>query len=175
MQLALGNVEGTSCAAAMREAASATASAGVSRSGDANDRAANGNATPGSASLATQSGAPRWSGSTKSKQVEWEHIAQIDPDVIIVSGCGLDLERNRVDSVPVFRSHPVASQLRAVKEGRVFAMDGNRTLSRPGPCLVEGAAAVAACVWHGDAARIAAIQATECLPAEGIVWGKLEV
>lgn len=115
----------------------------------------------------------RWQGSTKSKQRTWEDLQALDPDVIIVCGCGLDLGRNQEDAARVFREHPVASQLRALAEGNVFAMDGNRTLSRPAPCLVEGTAAVAACVWYRDAERMAALRATQCLPEHGVVWAPL--
>lgn len=155
MQIALGNAEGSSCAQAMREAHT--------------DGAALASAA------ASSNGRPRWTGSTKSKQVTWEHVDSVDPDILIICGCGLDLERNTRDTLPTLRNHAVASRLRAVREGRVFAMDGNRTLSRPGPCLVEGTAAVAACLWYGDAPRRAALEATGCLPEEGAVWGQLSV
>jgi ABC-type hemin transport system substrate-binding protein len=162
LQLALGNAGGASCAEGMRQAAAQLA-----------PHSATSADCTGAAAQRSNGQTKKWTGSTKSKQVTWEQVAEADPDVIIVCGCGLDLQRNREDALPVCRQHPVASTLRAVKQGRLFAMDGNRTLSRPGPSLVEGAAAVAACAWYDDEARMRALQDTECLPAEDVIWGKL--
>lgn len=163
VQIALGNAEGSSCAKAICEAQGRNHAADQRL--DAHDN------------LPTVTGdtKPRWMGSTGSKQVTWEQVASADPDVLIICGCGLDLERNTRDSLPTLRDHPVASRLRAVREGRVFAMDGNRTLSRPGPSLVEGAAAVAACLWYDESVRRAALERTGCVPQEGEVWAKLNL
>ena len=153
LQIASGNPRGSSCHEAML--AAAAASEHHSEDGDGRESV--------------------WSEGTKSKQVTWHHIAKQDPDVLIACCCGFDVPRNAADAVPVLRQHPVASQLRAVKQQRIYAIDGNRTLSRPGPSLVEGTAAVAACLWDGDERRQGALRATGCLPARGTIWDSLQL
>lgn len=126
----------------------------------------------------SRTGAPSasdWSEGTKSKQVTWDHVADLNPDVLISCCCGFDVPRNTADATLILQRHPVASQLRAVRERRVYVIDGNRTLSRPGPSLVEGTAAVAACLWDGDGRRMAALRATGCLPERPVVWDSLRL
>lgn len=83
-----------------------------------------------SCSDAARSGAlpvpqPRW-GSVKSKRVTWEDVAAADPDVVIVSCCGFDFGRNVTDGRAAAQGHAALRGLRAVREGRFFAADGNR-------------------------------------------------
>ncbi len=70
--------------------------------------------------------------------LSYPEVVAADPDVIVVAPCGYDLattlraigELNREDA---WRS------LRAVRERRVYALDGNAFLNRPGPRLVDTA------------------------------------
>lgn len=66
-----------------------------------------------------------WS-ATKSKRTTWNSIAATDPAILVVSCCGFDYARNVADARMTLARHPVACTLRAVREGRVFAVDGNR-------------------------------------------------
>lgn len=66
-----------------------------------------------------------WS-AKKSKRITWSTIAAADPSILVVSCCGFDYARNVADARITLSRHPVASTLRAVREGRVFAVDGNR-------------------------------------------------
>lgn len=72
-----------------------------------------------------------------SEQLTWEQLAAADPDAIVVSLCGFDVERSMVD-VERLRGDPRWEGLRAVREKRLLVMDGNAYLSRPGPRLVDG-------------------------------------
>jgi hypothetical protein len=130
--------------------------------------------TPNSAANALDSAHCKWA-STKSVQVTWEAILGIDPDILLVSCCGFALDRNVADARRVLSQHPVACRLRAVRDAAVFAVDGNRFLARPGPALVQGAAAVAAATWHRDSVRRATLEKTGLLPEEGVMWGRVEV
>ena len=67
-----------------------------------------------------------------------EELINADPDVIIVTPCGFDLERTKTEMAPLKRlsSWP---HLRAVQSGKVYAVDGNAFFNRPGPRLVESA------------------------------------
>jgi iron complex transport system substrate-binding protein len=75
---------------------------------------------------------------TNSQRLEWDAIAAADPDAVIVTPCGFDLERTKaeiaaLDAVAQWRG------LRARQSGRVLAVDGNAYFSRPGPRLVDSA------------------------------------
>ena len=79
----------------------------------------------------------------------WDDLVASDPDVIVAMPCGFDLPRVRaelalLDAIPAWRS------LRAVREGRAHAVDGNQFFNRPGPRLVESLAILAE-IFHGPA------------------------
>lgn len=63
-------------------------------------------------------------------------LARSDPDTIVAIPCGFDLARTRSE-LRALAAFPQWRGLRAVREGRVFAADGNQYFSRPGPRLVE--------------------------------------
>ncbi len=71
-----------------------------------------------------------------SASARWEEIRATDPDVLVVLPCGFDLSRTRVELAPL-RAQPGFSELRAVREGRAFLVDGNQYMNRPGPRLVD--------------------------------------
>ncbi len=68
----------------------------------------------------------------------WDDLLAADPDVIILTPCGFNLERALQD-VPLLQARPGWSRLRAVQNGRVFAVDGNQYFNRSGPRLVDSA------------------------------------
>jgi iron complex transport system substrate-binding protein len=71
-----------------------------------------------------------------SVRIAWEALAAADPDVLVCAPCGFDLARTlRELAGPAAR--PEWRALRAVREGRVFAVDGSAFFSRPGPRLVD--------------------------------------
>lgn len=66
----------------------------------------------------------------------WEELEQSDPDVIVISPCGFDIERTRQE-MHWLTDRPAWHGLRAVRRGRVYLADGNLYFNRPGPRLVE--------------------------------------
>jgi iron complex transport system substrate-binding protein len=68
--------------------------------------------------------------------LEMSELAGADPDAIFVAPCGFDLARTRAE-LPALTSQPGWSELRAVREGRVFLGDGNALFNRPGPRVAE--------------------------------------
>lgn len=68
--------------------------------------------------------------------MSWESLQASDPDVILVLPCGYDLKKTR-EEMPALTRQPGYSELRAVREGRVYLADGNQYFNRPGPRLVE--------------------------------------
>ena len=66
----------------------------------------------------------------------WDDLAREDPDAILLMPCGFDIARTRAELAPL-RERAGFGELRAVREGRVFLLDGNAYFNRPGPRLVE--------------------------------------
>ncbi len=74
--------------------------------------------------------------STKSHWIDWEAVAAADPDVVLLTPCGFELDRvvSEAKSPAVW---PHLVNLRATREGRLFAVDGHHLFNRPGPRLVD--------------------------------------
>ncbi|MGF1541865.1 MAG: ABC transporter substrate-binding protein, partial [Pleurocapsa sp.] len=68
----------------------------------------------------------------------WESLIEVDPDIIVIMPCGFDLERTERES-QVLTQHPSWKTMSAVKNERVFIVDGNAYFNRPGPRLVDSA------------------------------------
>jgi iron complex transport system substrate-binding protein len=69
--------------------------------------------------------------------ISWEQIWEADPEVIVVMPCGFHLE----DTVAQYRTTAFPARwakVSAVKNDRVYAVDGTAYFSRPGPRLVTG-------------------------------------
>jgi iron complex transport system substrate-binding protein len=79
----------------------------------------------------------------------WEQLAAADPDVIVVTACGFNLERTRREYAP-FSQRAEWQSLRAVRESRVYLADGNQFFNRPGPRIIESAEIIAE-ILHPDA------------------------
>lgn len=73
----------------------------------------------------------------RSRRATWEEIAAADPDWIVAMPCGFDAA-GAAGEVAKLAGDPQWSQLRAVRSGRVAAVDANGCFSRPGPRLVDG-------------------------------------
>ena len=86
--------------------------------------------------------------------LDWADIAAADPDVVIVAPCGFDLERAQQEIAALPPAAAAAfGALRAVRDGRAYAMDGNAFVNRPGPRLVDTAELFAAAI-AGEVPRI---------------------
>ncbi|KDE59949.1 iron ABC transporter substrate-binding protein [Halostagnicola sp. A56] len=71
-----------------------------------------------------------------SRPREWGEIRAYDPEVIVVAPCGFDLAQTAANLSDLTALEGWA-ELSAVRNDRVWAMDGNHYLNRPGPRLVE--------------------------------------
>jgi iron complex transport system substrate-binding protein len=80
--------------------------------------------------------------------ITWEDVATYAPDVIVLMPCSFDLHRTLREVAPLHRV-PAWARLRAVRDGRVYAVDGGRYFSRHGPGIVDGVAILAE-VLHPD-------------------------
>ena len=71
-----------------------------------------------------------------SPQMTWAGLLAADPDVILLSPCGLDINRT-LEDLPILKDQSGWSNLRAVRSDRVYVGDGNQFFNRPGPRLAE--------------------------------------
>ncbi len=55
----------------------------------------------------------------------WEELQAANPDVIVLSPCGYTLDRTMQD-VPLLQNHSAWTDLQAVRNGNVYAIDGNQ-------------------------------------------------
>jgi iron complex transport system substrate-binding protein len=93
---------------------------------------------------------------TDSVRIPWEKVVDSQPEVILVSPCGFNT-RKALEQAALLKSRPKWSDLPAVREGRVYAVNANAYFARPGPRLVEGVELLAHLahpehfVWAGPA------------------------
>lgn len=82
-----------------------------------------------------------------SRVLGWDEIAAADPDVVIVAPCGFGLARaqHELAALPPDKARALGA-LRAARTGRVYVMDGNAYVNRPGPRLVDTAELFAAAI-----------------------------
>lgn len=104
-----------------------------------------------------------------------EEIEAVDPDCIVVACCGFDLERNLADAREALKKNDRLRSLRAVKNNRFFALDGNRYFARPSPSLAGGAALIARCAHDGAGAGVVrSLESLAHMPAEGKGWARVD-
>jgi iron complex transport system substrate-binding protein len=68
--------------------------------------------------------------------MKFDDLAAKDPDVILISPCGFNMDRAAKD-LPVLTNQPKWQQLAAVRNRQVFMADGNQYFNRPGPRIAE--------------------------------------
>ena len=87
---------------------------------------------------------------THSHWIEFGSIAAADPDIIALMPCGYQLAQTLPEARALL-AQPCWQGLRAVRDGRVFAVDGHHLFNRPGPRLVESAEVLACLIHSPDA------------------------
>lgn len=78
----------------------------------------------------------------RSVPTTWDEIAQVDPDIVVVSSCGFDAQGSAVHARQVLDRLP--------PRAAVWAIDANGLIVRPGPRVVDGVETLAA-IFHGEA------------------------
>jgi iron complex transport system substrate-binding protein len=68
--------------------------------------------------------------------MKFDELAAANPDVILISPCGFNMDRASQD-LPTLTNHAEWNGLKAVRARRVFMADGNQYFNRPGPRIVE--------------------------------------
>jgi len=72
-----------------------------------------------------------------SYRMEWDQVFSVDPDVVLVMPCGHSLERSARE-YRVTQFSEGWNHVKAVRNGRVYAVNASAYFSRPGPRLVTG-------------------------------------
>jgi iron complex transport system substrate-binding protein len=85
---------------------------------------------------------------TDSVRLPWSDVVEWAPEVLIITPCGFNLEQV-TEQTPQLMNYPGWSDLPAVRDGRVFAVDANSYFARPGPRVVEGTELLAH-LFHPD-------------------------
>jgi len=71
-----------------------------------------------------------------SPYIDWNDIRLSDPEIIIVMPCGFSIERT-LKEIDILLELPGFTELKAVKNNRVYIADGNQYFNRPGPRIVD--------------------------------------
>ena len=87
------------------------------------------------------------SAGSHSPWMSWDELVAADADIIVVMPCGFDLDDIARDW-HLLTSHPQWRTLRAVRDGNVFAVDGNQYFNRPGPRIAD-AVEILGEIFHG--------------------------
>ncbi len=66
--------------------------------------------------------------------IDFARVRQADPDVLVIAPCGFDLART-LRELPRVAALPGFAELRCVRDGRVFATDGNLYFNRSSPSV----------------------------------------
>jgi iron complex transport system substrate-binding protein len=72
-----------------------------------------------------------------SVRLDWEKVADYGPDVIVLMPCGFDITR-ALKEIHLLQRLPGWNDLPAVKQEKVFAVNGHAYFNRSGPRLVDG-------------------------------------
>ena len=64
-------------------------------------------------------------------------IQEYQPEIIILMPCGFTVERT-LEELDLLYQRPGWNELPAIKEGRLFAVNGHAYFNRSGPRLVDG-------------------------------------
>jgi iron complex transport system substrate-binding protein len=72
-----------------------------------------------------------------SHRIDWSEVVDYQPEIIVLSPCGFDLE-GVVDQLHELTSYHGWDQIPAFKTGNIFAVNASAYFSRPGPRIVKG-------------------------------------
>jgi iron complex transport system substrate-binding protein len=73
----------------------------------------------------------------RSRESNWDTLAESDPEVVVLGLCGFDLART-LEEWRAFEPPPPLTRTPAWRDGQVWAIDGSAYVSRPGPRLIDG-------------------------------------
>src|SRR5207249_4437468 len=71
-----------------------------------------------------------------SAQIEWKHVLDACPEVIVLALCGYDISRARCD-YELLVKFPGFDSIPAVRSGEIYVVNASAYFSRPGPRIVD--------------------------------------
>ncbi|MBA3833519.1 MAG: cobalamin-binding protein [Chthoniobacterales bacterium] len=80
--------------------------------------------------------------------LDWATLSEANPEVILLLPCGFTIPETIAD-LELLTQNPAWPKLRAVRDGKVYMIDGHHFFNRPGPRLVESVEIVAE-ILHPD-------------------------
>lgn len=80
--------------------------------------------------------------------VSWDKIRNADPDILLVVPCGFSIPKTLTE-INLLTGQENWQDLKAVKQNRVFLLDGNHYFNRPGPRILDSAEILAE-IFHPD-------------------------
>jgi iron complex transport system substrate-binding protein len=98
-----------------------------------------------------------------SVRIPWDDVREWSPEVLIITPCGFNLEKV-IEQTPPLQDYPGWSEMPAVRNGRVYAVDANSYFARPSLRVVEGTELLAHLIhperftWQGPANAFARIR-----------------
>ncbi len=86
----------------------------------------------------------------RSRTLQWDEVVAAQPEVVVIACCGFDVDRTlqELRASAETLAGPWAS-LPAVRNGRVYVLDGSAYFSRPGPRLVDSLELLARAIAPG--------------------------
>jgi len=72
----------------------------------------------------------------RSRPREWADVRAYDPEALVAAPCGFGVDQT-VRDLPALTDREGWDDLTAVREGRVYVVDGHHYVNRPGPRLVD--------------------------------------
>jgi iron complex transport system substrate-binding protein len=95
-----------------------------------------------------------------SPKITWEMLIEYQPEVIVLMPCGFKISQTQTE-LPAIIAHPQWRQLPAAQNNKVFIVDGNVYLNRPGPRIVESVEILAE-IFHPE-------ECSELAPADAYI------
>lgn len=74
--------------------------------------------------------------------IEWEKIMETNPDKLLIAPCGYTIHQTN-NEMHLLTNRIGWKNLKAVKRGEVFLLDGDRFFNRPGPGIYDSARIIA--------------------------------
>jgi len=84
----------------------------------------------------------------KSRQIDWQDALAAEPEIILLSPCGMNLEKCAADA-KLLLQYKDLDRTPAYQNERIYALDANAYFARPGPRVVDGIEILAK-IFHPD-------------------------
>jgi iron complex transport system substrate-binding protein len=93
-----------------------------------------------------------------SPKITWDALVEYQPEVIVLMPCGFKIPQTQTD-LPALIAHPQWHTLPAVQANKVFIVDGNAYMNRPGPRIIDSAEILAEILHPEECAGMAPVGA----------------